>query len=127
MPQEGGAKALQDLLAREKEEALPEFRRARPKYYYYYNWMRERVLEHCGQLPAPVLEKLIRVDATELDMLLTYPTGVKRQVHSLSYPDADTHKSSLSPFGGSLHRQNNNAKGRLIQVLYSDKPSSNLG
>ena len=41
--------------------------------------MRERVTQSCGELPGPVLEKLIRIDATELDMLLTYPTGIKQQ------------------------------------------------
>ena len=65
---------------KEAEEALPEFKRVRPKYYYYYNWMRERVAHSCGQLPPPVVEKLIRVDATELDMLLTYPKGIQQQV-----------------------------------------------
>ena len=77
--QAGGCNELQLLLEAEAEEALPEFRKARPKYYYYYNWMRERVLEHCGQLPGPVVEKIIRIDATELDMLLTYPKGVQQQ------------------------------------------------
>ena len=54
--------------------------RARPKYYYYYKWMRERVTQHCGALPPPVLEKVVRIDATELDMLLTYPSGIRQQV-----------------------------------------------
>lgn len=89
--QAGGSKSLQDLLAKEEEEALPEFKRARPKYYYYYNWMRERVTRACGQLPAPVLEKLIRIDATELDMLITYPKGIQRQVS-----ETDTSTASFS-------------------------------
>lgn len=78
--QAGGSIALQALLRKEEEEALPEFKRVRPKYYYYYNWMRERVATAVGQLPPPVVEKLIRIDATELDMLLTYPTGIQQQV-----------------------------------------------
>lgn len=78
--QAGGSEGLQALLAREEEEALPEFRKSRPKYFYYYNWMRERVSKSCGLLPPAVVEKLIRIDATELDMLLTYPKGIQRQV-----------------------------------------------
>lgn len=78
--QAGGSNALQELLKREEEEALPEFKRVRPKYHYYYNWMRERVAHSCGQLPPPIMEKLIRIDATELDMLLTYPNGIQQQV-----------------------------------------------
>ena len=78
--QAGGSKALEKLLAWEAEDALPEFKRARPKYYHYFNWMRERVCQSCGQLPPPVVEKLIRIDATELDMLLTYPKGITQQV-----------------------------------------------
>ena len=71
---------MEQLLAIEKEEALPEYKRKRPKYHYYYKWMRERVSQACGELPPPVIEKLIRIDATELDMLLTYPNGIKQQV-----------------------------------------------
>lgn len=77
--QAGGVAELERLLAQEKADALPEYLKQRPKYYYYYNWMRERVVQSCGELPGPVMEKLIRIDATELDMLLTYPTGIKQQ------------------------------------------------
>jgi hypothetical protein len=80
--QEEGSKGLEELLAREKEESLPEFKRKRPKYYYYYEWMKERIAEHCGALPEPVLDKLLTVEAGELDTLLTYPRGIQAKVHS---------------------------------------------
>ena len=64
-------------LAAEKEAALPEFRRQRPKYYYYYEWMRERIRGACGALPEPVLDKLLTLEAGELDTLLTYPKAVQ--------------------------------------------------
>lgn len=83
MLQMGGFMALEEVLAHEAEEALPEYKKRRSKYYYYYKWMRDRVTKACGELPAPVLEKLICIDATELDMLLTYPNGIKQQVNSL--------------------------------------------
>ena len=66
-------------LARLAEEALPEFKRKRPKYYYYFEWMRQRIEESCGQLPAPVMDKLLTHDATELDLLCTHPAGIQRQ------------------------------------------------
>ena len=73
-------------LAAEKEAALPEFRRQRPKYYYYYEWMRERIAQRCGALPQPVLDKLLNIDAGELDDLLTYPDGIRAKVgHCLAH------------------------------------------
>ena len=85
MHQEGGANGLESLLSQEAEDSLPEFKKKRPKYYYYYNWMRQRVIQACGELPSVITEKLIRIDATELDMLLTYPTGIKTQVRFPHY------------------------------------------
>lgn len=81
--QAGGSAALEALLRKEADDALPEFLKPRPKYFYYYKWMRQRVLQHCGELPGPVMDKLLTLDATELDMLLTYPSGIKQQVRSL--------------------------------------------
>lgn len=78
--QEEGSRGLESWLAAEKERALPEFRRKRPKYYYYYEWMKERIATHCGALPEPVLDKLLNVEAGELDTLLTYPAGVQAKV-----------------------------------------------
>lgn len=95
------------MLADEREAALPEFKRTRPKYYYYYKWMREQVTQHCGRLPDPVLEKAVRIDATELDMLLSYPAGIQQQVicHPSAFPSLISyhkfhaaHKSCLRAF-----------------------------
>ena len=74
-----GSEGLRAHLARVAEEALPEFKRKRPKYHYYFEWMRKRIQESCGQLPDPVMDKLLTHDATELDMLCTYPAGIQRQ------------------------------------------------
>ena len=41
--QERGSAGLEALLAAEKEERMPEFLRKRPKFYYYYEWMRKRI------------------------------------------------------------------------------------
>ncbi|CAL8471500.1 g11042 [Coccomyxa elongata] len=80
---EEGSKGLESWLAAEKERALPEFKRKRPKYYYYYEWMKERIGTHCGVLPAPVLDKLLNIEAGELDTLLTYPAGVQAKAEQL--------------------------------------------
>ena len=39
--------------------------------------MRERIAQHCGALPAPVLSKLLDVEAGELDTWLNYPKGIQ--------------------------------------------------
>ena len=40
----------------------------------------QRITEACGELPAPIMDKLLTLDATELDMLCTHPAGVQQQV-----------------------------------------------
>ncbi|CAL5228172.1 g11253 [Coccomyxa viridis] len=75
--QEGGSKALDEWLEEEKERNMPEFKKRRPKYYYYFEWMKERISQHCGELPAPVLDKLLNIEAGELDTLLNYPKGIQ--------------------------------------------------
>lgn len=84
--QADGSKGLEQCLEEEAERNKPEFMKARPKYYYYYEWMSERISEHCGSLPPCIVAKLLAMDATELDLLLTYPKAIKQQVslHSLS-------------------------------------------
>ncbi len=42
--------------------------------------MKERIATHCGALPGPVLDKLLNIEAGELDTLLIYPTGVQAKV-----------------------------------------------
>jgi hypothetical protein len=41
--QAGGAAGLEAALRAELLAARPEFLRQRPKYYYYYEWMRKRI------------------------------------------------------------------------------------
>ena len=41
--------------------------------------MRERIREHYPELPAPVMDKLLALDAGELDLLLQYPTAIRGQ------------------------------------------------
>jgi hypothetical protein len=82
--QAGGSKGLQKWLDDEAERNKPEFKKQRPKYFYYYEWMKERIGEHCGELPPCIVTKLLAMDANELDMLLTYPKGIKQQVCSFS-------------------------------------------
>lgn len=74
---------MEQCLEEEAERNKPEFMKARPKYYYYYEWMSERISQHCGSLPPCVVAKLLAMDATELDLLLTYPKAIKQQVLSL--------------------------------------------
>jgi hypothetical protein len=57
--QAAGAAGLELWLAAEAERRVPEYKKAWPKYHYYYEWMRERVAAACGALPAPVLDKLL--------------------------------------------------------------------
>ena len=78
---------LRDVLAREctgvedalewldedKWENAPEYVRPRPKYYYFYELMKKRINEHYPELPQPVMDKLLSLDAGELDLLLQYP------------------------------------------------------
>ena len=48
--------------------------------------MRERITQHCGALPAPVLSKLLDVEAGELDTWLNYPKGIQAKVGILCTP-----------------------------------------
>ena len=79
--QTGGAARLEAVLAGEAEEATPEFLRQRPKYYYYNQWMRQRIAEACGAgLPEPVVGRLLAMEAGELDLILHYPRAARQQV-----------------------------------------------
>jgi len=75
-----GADALTNFLEEEKWRNAPEYMRPRPKYYYYYEWMKDRIFEHYPALPEPVMDKLLAMDASELDLLLQYPKAIRGQV-----------------------------------------------
>ena len=77
---EQGAEAAVEWFEKDKVANLPEYVRPRPKYYYFYEWMRERIEEHYPNLPEPVMDKLLATDAGELDLLLQYPRAIKGQV-----------------------------------------------
>lgn len=76
----GGSARLEALLAGELEEATPEILRQRPKYYYYNQWMRKRIAEHCGDaLPEAVIGRMLAMEAGELDLILHYPAATLQQ------------------------------------------------
>ncbi|PSC70912.1 Tetratricopeptide repeat [Micractinium conductrix] len=81
--QAGGAAGLEAHLAAEKEQATPEYRRNRPKYYYYYEWMKKRIGAQYPALPEPVMDKLLALEANELDMVLQYPAATRMTVERL--------------------------------------------
>ena len=68
-----------EWLEKDKLANAPEYVRPRPKYARYYEAMRERIREHYPELPAPVMDKLLALDAGELDLLLQYPTAIRGQ------------------------------------------------
>ncbi|KAK9843467.1 hypothetical protein WJX81_004270 [Elliptochloris bilobata] len=82
--QASGSAGLEAWLAAEADRRVPDYKKVWPKYYYYYEWMRERIAAACGELPAPVLDKLLAQDATELDTRLTYPKAIRAQAEQLS-------------------------------------------
>jgi tetratricopeptide (TPR) repeat protein len=81
--QSRGADGLEALLDEEKERAQPEFLKPRPKYYYYYQWMRRRIEERHPNLPECIMDKMLTLDATELDLLMRYPAAVDGTIASL--------------------------------------------
>lgn len=72
----GGSAGLEEYLAAEMEASKPEFLKKRPKYYYYYEWMRTRIETIMPGLPEPVMDKLLTMEANELDLLVSYPGAV---------------------------------------------------
>ena len=66
-------------LDEDKWENVPEYIRPRPKYYYFYEMMKARIYEHYPELPQPVMDKLLSLDAGELDLLLQYPRAIRGQ------------------------------------------------
>ena len=76
---ERGADRYEVYLTEEKLMNGPEYLRPKEKYSYYYQWMRERIYEHYPNLPESVMQKLLKHDAHELDLLLQYPKAIKGQ------------------------------------------------
>ena len=75
----GGASAAVAWLEADKWAHAPEYVRPRPKYYYFYEMMREKIEAHYPALPPPVMDKLLATDADELDLLLQYPEAIRGQ------------------------------------------------
>lgn len=50
------------------------------QYYYYNQWMRQRLAAAAPALPEPVVLKLLDMEAGELDLLLQYPAAAATQV-----------------------------------------------
>lgn len=76
---ETGVRDALEWLDNDKWENAPEYVRPRPKYYYFYEMMKQRIYEHYPELPQPVMDKLLSLDAGELDLLLQYPRAIKGQ------------------------------------------------
>ena len=55
----------------------------RPKYYYYYEWMKKRIRDRHPEIAEVVMDKLLALDAGELDLLLQYPQAIDATVHEL--------------------------------------------
>ena len=70
---------LEEWLEDEFEQSKPEYLRKRPKYYYYYEWMRGRIGKECPGLPEPVMDKLLTLDSSELDLLLQHESALRGQ------------------------------------------------
>ena len=60
------------------KRTAPEYVRPRSKYYYFYEWMRERI--SFPALPEPIMDKS---SGRELDLLLRYPKAIRGQVERI--------------------------------------------
>ncbi|PRW44407.1 UBA TS-N domain-containing [Chlorella sorokiniana] len=79
----GGATGLEAHLAAQAEAAKPEYLRQRPKFYYYFEWMKKRIYTQYPQLPEAVMDKLLALEANELDLVLQYPAATRATVDRL--------------------------------------------
>lgn len=75
-----GSAGLLAWQAEQKERAKPEYLKQRPKYYYYYEWMRGRICDRHPALPEPVMDKLLTMDAGDLDLILQYSSATDNKV-----------------------------------------------
>lgn len=75
-----GASFALTFLDKDKwENEVPEYMRPKPKYFYYYEWMKDRIKEYYPELPQCVLDKLLSLDGAELDLLLQHPQAIRGQ------------------------------------------------
>ncbi|KAA6421689.1 MAG: hypothetical protein FRX49_08300 [Trebouxia sp. A1-2] len=79
----GGSAGLKQWLADEAEQKKPEFLKQRPKYFYYYEWMKERICETHPALPELVMDKLLTMPAGDLDLILQHPQATTWKVDEL--------------------------------------------
>ncbi len=71
---------MKQWLADEVEQKKPEFLKQRPKYFYYYEWMKERICETHPALPELVMDKLLTMPAGDLDLILQHPQATTWKV-----------------------------------------------
>lgn len=55
------------------------------QFYWYYQWMTKRIEHKCGFLPDPVMDKLLCMDANELDTLLSSTNAIRAQVPTVLF------------------------------------------
>jgi hypothetical protein len=67
---EKGADALLERVQQQRDAALPEFMRPKPKYAAYFAWMTERLAARFPLLDEVSRDKLLCMDSGELDLLL---------------------------------------------------------
>ena len=75
----GSSFALTFLDKDKWENQVPEYMRPKPKYFYYYEWMKDRIKEYYPSLPECVMDKLLSLDGAELDLLLQHPQAIRGQ------------------------------------------------
>lgn len=78
-----GSVGIEQILKVEEERSLPPYMRPRPKYYYYYQWMQRRIEAMHPELEEDVMDKLLTLEANELDLLLQFPTAVEITIKDL--------------------------------------------
>ena len=65
-----GCDALVQRLRDEAAARLPLYMQPVTKHHFYFQWMSERIAERCPQLDVEQADKLLLMDASQLDMLL---------------------------------------------------------
>ena len=79
---EGGWRGFQRMLL-DTMHAEPLIRRLLPPFFFYFRWMEQRMLEHFDALPEPVVDKMLQMDSSDLDLLLQYPKAACIQAETL--------------------------------------------